>query len=70
MSKVEIIEYKDKYYDDFKKLSYEWLEKYVFVKPEDEKILNNPRRVILDKDGHIFFAKFDNIKKIIYKSFK
>lgn len=37
MSKVEIIEYKDKYYDDFKKLSYEWLEKYVFVEPEDEK---------------------------------
>lgn len=59
MAEIKIIEYEEKYHNDFKKLSYEWLEKYVSVEPEDEKILNNPKEVILDKGGFIFFAKYD-----------
>lgn len=55
---VEIVEYDDKYHEDLKRLSYEWLEKYVSVEPEDERILNNPREVVLDKGGFIFFAKY------------
>ena len=57
MNRVEIIQYQDEYCDDLKRLSYEWLEKYVLVEPEDERILNNPKEVILDNGGHIFFAK-------------
>lgn len=56
MKKIKILEYKEKYHDDLKRLSYEWLEKYVSVEPEDEKILNNPKEVVLDKGGSIFFA--------------
>lgn len=58
MKEVEIVEYDDKYHEDLKKLSYEWLEKYVSVEPEDERILNNPREVVLDNGGFIFFAKY------------
>lgn len=57
MGKVDILLYKDEYCDDLRRLSYEWLEKYVSVEPEDERILNNPKEVILDNGGHIFFAK-------------
>jgi len=57
MKKIEIVEFEEKYHDDLKRLSYEWLEKYVSVEPEDEKILNNPKEVVLDKGGYIFFAK-------------
>jgi len=58
MKKIEMVEYEEKYHDDFKKISYEWLKKYVSVEPEDEKILNNPKTVVLDKGGFIFFAKY------------
>ena len=43
--KIKIVEYEERYRDDFKRLSYEWLEKYVSVEPEDEKILNNPKEI-------------------------
>lgn len=58
MKEIKIVEYAEKYHDDLKRLSYEWLEKYVSVEPEDEKILNNPKEVILDKGGFIFFANY------------
>ena len=58
MNKIEIIKFKEEYCDDLKRLSYEWLEKYVSVEPEDKKILDNPKGIIIDKGGHIFFAKY------------
>jgi ribosomal protein S18 acetylase RimI-like enzyme len=58
VKEIKIVEYEEKYHDDLKKLSYEWLKKYVSVEPEDEKILNNPKEVILDKGGFIFFANY------------
>ncbi len=58
MKEIKIVEYEEEYHDDLKRLSYEWLEKYVSVEPEDEKILNNPKEVILDKGGFIFFANY------------
>jgi len=61
VQEIKIVEYEEKYHDNLKKLSYEWLEKYVSVEPEDEKILNNPKEVILDKGGFIFFAKYDEV---------
>ena len=58
MKDIKIVEYEEKYHDDLKRLSYEWLEKYVSVEPEDEIILNNPKEIVLDKGGFIFFAKY------------
>lgn len=57
MEKIIIVEYEEKYHDDLKRLSYEWLEKYELLEPEDEKILNNPKEIVLDKGGFIFFTK-------------
>ncbi|MEG6513609.1 GNAT family N-acetyltransferase [Desulforamulus ruminis] len=59
MDMLEIIEYQDQYKSNLKELSYEWLEKYVSVEPEDERILNRPNETVLEGGGHIFFAKFD-----------
>lgn len=57
MNTVQILNFEEKYKEDLKRLSYEWLEKYVSVEPEDEKILNNPQGVVIDRGGYIFFAK-------------
>jgi len=58
MEKIIIVEFEEKYHDDLKRLSYEWLEKYLLVEPEDIRILNNPKEVILDRGGYIFIAKY------------
>ncbi|SNS97858.1 Ribosomal protein S18 acetylase RimI [Anaerovirgula multivorans] len=58
MNTIELIEFEEKYHNDFKRLSYEWLEKYVSVEPEDERILSNPKEVIIDKGGSVFLAKY------------
>lgn len=58
MNEVKVIEWEDKYSEDFVSLSIEWLEKYVSVEPSDLEILNHPHAVILDKGGNIFFAKY------------
>lgn len=58
MEKIVIIEFEEKYHEDLKRLSYEWLERYLLLEPEDIRILNNPKEVILDKGGYIFFAKY------------
>lgn len=59
MKKIEIIDYQEIYHDDLKKISYEWLKKYGLLEPEDEKMLNNPKKIILDQGGFIFLAKYD-----------
>lgn len=55
--KIEIVEFVESYHDDLKRLSYEWLEEYHLLEPEDVRILDNPKEVILDAGGRIFFAK-------------
>jgi len=57
MNQVEIVAFEERYHEDYKRLAYEWLEKYVSVEPEDEKILNDPWGVVLNNGGHIFMAK-------------
>ena len=58
MDEVKIIEWEDKYSQDFISLSVEWLEKYVFVEPGDLEIINHPHEAVLNNGGNIFFAKY------------
>lgn len=57
---VEIIEFEDKYANHFYDLNVEWLKKYFYVEPYDEKVLSNPKKYVLEPGGFIFFAKFNN----------
>ncbi|MCP8615426.1 GNAT family N-acetyltransferase [Salirhabdus salicampi] len=59
MNNVTIIPFAPKYANDFRKISYEWLEKYVTVLPEDEELLQDPQGAIIDQGGFIFFAKYE-----------
>jgi GNAT superfamily N-acetyltransferase len=56
----EIVEYKPEYKIKYKDLNYEWLKKYFEIESSDEKILSNPEKEIIDKNGFIFFALFEN----------
>jgi DNA-binding MarR family transcriptional regulator/N-acetylglutamate synthase-like GNAT family acetyltransferase len=54
---VTIIEYNDELKQYFKNLNYEWLRKYFSIEPIDEEYLSNPKKEIIDKGGHIYYAK-------------
>lgn len=44
----------------FKRLNYEWLEKYFRVEDIDRVVLCNPQAEVMDHGGHILFALVDS----------
>ena len=56
---IEIIPFEKKYANDFYTLNVEWLKTFFYVEPFDEEVLNKPEHYIIDKGGHIFYAKLD-----------
>ena len=54
---IEIIEYDEKYLEDFKKLNLEWLDKYNLTESHDLIILNDPQGIVLNNGGFIWLAK-------------
>jgi GNAT superfamily N-acetyltransferase len=55
---IEIVNYTEETKEFVKALNYEWLEKYFRMEPGDIISLGDPQREIIDKQGHIFYAKF------------
>jgi GNAT superfamily N-acetyltransferase len=41
-------------------LNLAWLERYFYVEPEDIRLLGDCERAIIDEDGFIFFAEYDD----------
>lgn len=56
---MEIISFDAAYARDFRDLNLDWLNKFFWVEPLDEEILNNPEEFIINPGGIIFFAKED-----------
>ena len=54
---IEIIDYNNDYAKDFYELNVEWLKTFFYVEPFDEEVLSKPEQYIINKGGHIFFAK-------------
>jgi ribosomal protein S18 acetylase RimI-like enzyme len=54
---ITIVEYNESLLEDFRRLSMEWIDKYLYLEPEDEKQLADPEGVIIRPGGKIFFAK-------------
>lgn len=60
MDAVQILRYSPALKEQFKHLNYEWLKKYFKVEKEDEKILSDPEKEIINKGGEVFFARLEN----------
>lgn len=58
---ITIVEWEDRFAQDFITLSIEWLEKYVRVEAADEEILYHPHESILNDGGMIFFANSEGV---------
>lgn len=57
---INIINFKPEFSNYFYELNIEWLQTYFVVEPFDEEVLSKPQQYIIDKGGHIFFAKLND----------
>lgn len=57
---LEIISFDKQYAKDFYELNVEWLKTFFYVEPYDDEVLSKPEQYIINKGGHIFFAKLNN----------
>ncbi len=55
--KTTIIPFEPRYAKDFASLNIEWLEKFFETEPHDAALLEQCEELIINKGGHIFFAK-------------
>lgn len=54
---IEIIKYSSEFQDDFKRLNYEWINKYFKLEEVDRQSLNHPDKKILQPGGYIYLAR-------------
>ncbi|MDP4989466.1 MAG: GNAT family N-acetyltransferase [Polaribacter sp.] len=54
----EIIPFENQYAQDFYDLNATWLRSYFYIEPNDELVLSQPKKNILDTGGFIFLAKY------------
>lgn len=59
-NKVQIIPYREEFKEIFRNINYEWIEKYFEVTDLDRKAFDNPQIEIIDKEGFIFLAQYEN----------
>jgi len=57
---LEIISFEKQYAKDFYELNVEWLKTYFYVETYDEEVLSKPEKYIINKGGHIFFARLND----------
>ena len=59
MKDLNIVSYKKKYKADFEKLNREWIEEFFQMEDEDFYTLQDPESYVIEKNGEIFFALYD-----------
>jgi GNAT superfamily N-acetyltransferase len=57
---VQIVDYNPAYQEAFKQLNEEWISKYFKMEAADHKALDHPQKNIIDKDGYILVALYNN----------
>lgn len=59
MDKVRILDYTPAFGEDFKRISYAWIEQYFGIEDQDRQLLENHKAEIIDKGGAILFAQYE-----------
>lgn len=55
---VEIIDFQPEFREEFARINYAWINQYFKVEDADVRALEHPETDILEKGGHIFFARY------------
>ena len=57
---IEIITFHSGLADEFRDMNLVWLNRYFYVEPKDEELLDRAEEVIIGRGGKIFFARLDD----------
>ena len=57
---LTFLPYEEKHQSILKRLTLEWLEKYVSIEPEDVEFMEHPKEYALDKGGFIYLVQYNN----------
>jgi len=57
---IHLIQYEEKYHEDFRRLNLEWLQKFDILESHDLHILDDPQQTVLDNGGCIYLAKYND----------
>jgi len=60
LPKVSVIEFNERYREDFGRLNYEWIAAAYEIEKHDREVLDNPEAII-ESGGHIFFTLVDGV---------
>jgi len=58
---VELLEYSPELAKHFKSINSEWIDDMFVMEDSDREILNNPKEVVIDHGGKIYFAKLPKL---------
>lgn len=64
-SKITIEHFQPELANDFKIINQAWIEKYFVIEEEDQRVLNDPQKYIINTGGEILFARDTTSGKII-----
>ena len=64
-STIEIIPFSPELAQDFEAINRAWIEKYFEVEEEDQRVLNDPKKYLIDTGGQILFARNQQTGQII-----
>ena len=59
MSKIKILPFEVKHTKSFEVINREWIEEYIGMTSEDERILADPQSEIINQGGTIFLAEYE-----------
>ncbi len=59
MNVVSVVDYREEYATDYKRLNIQWIERYFRVEEHDLEQLDNPNEYIISKGGYILFALYN-----------
>ena len=62
---IDIIPFTPELAEDFKVINQAWIEKYFEVEAEDQRVLNDPKKYLIDTGGQILFARNTESGQII-----
>ena len=57
--RVQIVTYRDEFRQAFESLNLDWIEEHFWVEDIDRQVLSDPKGMIVDHDGEVFFALQD-----------
>ncbi len=60
-SELRIVEFRDDLAQAFHDINAEWIEAMFVMEATDRKVLENPREMIIDRDGVVLFVEADDL---------